>query len=235
MVQLSREVAERWSRLTRCVLTALRVAMEATRVAKQARALAETFPWLAAVNPMLRESASGSGAGSSTQAGYAQDTRSSKHASSRGHAEDPKKEYKHNGISYQACSLCGSRWMQTKHWSVPLDPYPRPGGNPRRTSEKCLGDHVINIGAHKGTKMKDLPERYLKWALAEARRHGDLHGGICGELSYVVAYAMVKGVGDSASSAPLPRCSQSSSDSSASQEGPPQSSVVGELSSHDDF
>ena len=132
---------------------------------------------------MLRESASGSGAGSSTQAGYAEDA-------------------KHDGISYQ---------------------------------EKCLGDHVINIGAHKGTKMKDLPERYLKWALLEARRHGDLHGGICGELSYVVAYAMVKGVGDSASSAPLPRCSQSSSDSSASQEGPPQSSVVGELSSHDDF
>ena len=93
MVQLSREVAKRWSRLIRCVLTVLRVAMEATRVAKQARALAETFPWLAAVNPMLRESASGSGAGSSTQAGYAQDTRSCKHASSRGHAEDPKKEY----------------------------------------------------------------------------------------------------------------------------------------------
>ena len=84
---------------------------------------------------------------------------------------------------------------------------------------------------HKGKKVKDLPEHYLKWALAEEAKSKDMHQ----ELSYVVAYAMVKGVGDSASSAPLPRCSQSSSDSSASQEGPPQSSVVGELSSHDDF
>ena len=41
------------------------------------------------------------------------------------------------------------------------------------------------------------------------------------ELSYVVAYAMVKGVGDSASSAPLPRSfAQPSSDSSASEEEP---------------
>ena len=85
--------------------------------------------------------------------------------------------------------------------------------------------------------MKDLPERYLKWALAEARRHGDLHGGICGELSYVVAYAMVKGVGDSASSAQLPRSfSQPSSDSSASQEEPPQLSVEREeLPWYEDF
>ena len=179
------EVAEKWRRLTRCLLFAVRVAMEVTRVAEQARALAEIYPWLAAVNPMLRESASGSGAGSSTQAGYAEDA-------------------KHDGISYQ---------------------------------EKCLGEHVITIGAQKGTKMKDLPERYLKWALAEARRHGDLHGGICGELSYVVAYAMVKGVGDSASSAPLPRSfSQPSSDSSASQEEPPQLSVEREeLPWYDDF
>ena len=50
----------------------------------------------------MRESASGSGAGSSTQAGYAEDA-------------------KHDGISYQ---------------------------------EKCLGDYVINIGSHKGTRAR---------------------------------------------------------------------------------
>ena len=82
-----------------------------------------------------------------------------------------------------------------------------------RTDEESLGEHVMGFGK----KVKDLPDRYLMWAMEEEQKPGIMHQ----ELSYVVAYAMVTGAGASASSVPQPRCSQSSSDSSDSPAPPP--------------
>ena len=199
------------------------------KVKRQAQALTEMAPWLVAINPALRENvhvpvytASGS-SNKGDKIAYVKEPTNCRHTSSRYHPAAARvapavvKEYKHKGITYQECSLCGSRWMLTKCWQVPLDPYPRPGTAPRRTAQKSIGDHVMGIGMYKDKKVKDLPEHYLKWAKEQEAKKEGMHQ----ELSYVVAYAMVTGAGASASSAPQPRCSPSSSDSSDSPAPPP--------------
>ena len=208
-----REVLRRWRRLTKFLLTAL-------RVERQAQPLTEIAPWMVAINPARREHVHvlaypASGSSSKVQKNwYDQEPAKCRHTSSRFHPAAARvapavvKDYQHKGITYRECSLCGSRWVLTKNWLVSLDPYPYPGADPMRTDKESLGEHVVGFDK----KVKDLPDRYLKWAMEQEAKKEGMHQ----ELSFVVAYAMVMGAGALASSVPQPRYSQSSSGSSDS-------------------
>ena len=104
--------------------------------------------------------------------------------------ENPIKRYNHKGVIYEACGLCGSRWVVVGDHRIQVPANPAPGKAPKVTAKKYLGDMVMWFGTHKNVKMAGLPEHYLQWAKRQIKND------IGGDLAYVAAYALVAGIKD---------------------------------------